>query len=90
MLHSRAGQARGCRERIGISTDTNDRRKLFDDWMQPMKSPHETPQAENDERKEPYERPSLGSAQSLAAVTLLTVTVDPDAGVIDFGGFGNG
>ena len=35
--------------------------------------------------EEGYERPELGAAQLLSAVTLFSGTVDPDAGVIEFG-----
>ncbi len=34
---------------------------------------------------ETYERPELGPPQLLTAVTLFSGTVDPDAGVIEFG-----
>jgi hypothetical protein len=35
---------------------------------------------------EDYEAPVLGDAVAVAAVTLFSATVNPDAGVIDFGG----
>lgn len=34
----------------------------------------------------PYEAPKLGAPESVASVTLFSGTIDPDAGVVGFGG----